>query len=344
MIKSYRLKLYPNKGKEKELNRLFAFWRDQVNHKIKIFWGFDEVRSSTPPKENRRGGRLISDTSVRAWNIVKGARKTEQKGRPHFKGKEVDLNQFSGYIINGFTTEGFDIWFNVICLNKGKRLKIPSKRTLIFNEAIESGNLRKTFKILKRKGGYYIECFVDLPEVRKENHKFIGIDVGINNALATSDGSIFGKEIKELRIRTRWRNYKRKMTPSKQSLNRHANKIVESYPDTDFVVEDLLFKGKRKSNRQFRRRHNNWAYNHLAKKLSEIGHLEGFQVIKVDPAYSSQTCPMCEFIDGANRRGEKFLCGQCGYKGNADIVGAMNLIGRVARESSVPLNRVKVVQ
>jgi len=55
MIKSYKLKVYANKGKIKELNKLMAFWRDQVNHKIKIFWKFKEVKGY-PPKEYCKGG------------------------------------------------------------------------------------------------------------------------------------------------------------------------------------------------------------------------------------------------------------------------------------------------
>ena len=37
MIKSYQLKIYPNEGKKKELNRLISFWTDKVNHFIKLF-------------------------------------------------------------------------------------------------------------------------------------------------------------------------------------------------------------------------------------------------------------------------------------------------------------------
>lgn len=81
MIKSYKLKVYPNKGKEKELNGLLSFWRDQVNHKIKIFWEFDEIRGSYPSKEFTKGGRLIRDASMKAWQIVKSARATGQKDK-----------------------------------------------------------------------------------------------------------------------------------------------------------------------------------------------------------------------------------------------------------------------
>lgn len=333
MIKSYKLKTYPNKEKAKELNKLLAFWQDQVNRKIKIFWKFDSIRGSYCPSQYALGGRLIRDASVKAWQIVKGAKKkVKQKERPYFSGAEIDLNQFSAYVIPKFRTKEFDIWFNMINLNLKQRLKIPCKRTKIFNEAVEKGELRKSFKLKKIKKDYYVICFVNFSEIKKENENLIGIDVGLNNAIATSDSKILGKELKILRMKTKWRKYKKKLSPVKQRLNYYAKKLSNLYPRTDFVVEKLLFKGKRKRTKGFRRRNNNWAYNHLANKLSEIGKLKGFQLLKVNPAYSSQQCPECGFIDKMNRQGSLFLCNRCGHMGNADIVAAINLVGRVIRE------------
>jgi len=342
MIKSYYLKVYANKGKVKELNKLIAFWRDQVNHKIKIFWKFKEVKGSYSPKEYCKGGRLISDASKKTWQIVKGAKKTNQKERPFFKGNEIDLNEFSAYIIPDLKTKEFDIWFSIISLELRKRLKIPCKRTKIFNEAIKKGKLRKSFKLLKINGEYYIQCFVEFPEKKKENNKKIGIDVGLNKAIVTSDGLVLGKELKDLRIRTKWRSYKRRLSPQKQLLNYYAKKLVKFYPNTDFVVENLSFKGKKGTSKEFRRRNHTWAYMHLARKLEELGKLEGFQLIRVMPAYSSLKCPVCGFTDKANRVSvEVFLCNRCGFKGDADWVGARNLLERVAKELCVPISDLK---
>lgn len=342
IIKSYKLKVYANKGKRRELNKLLAFWQDQVNHKIKIFWKFKEVKGSYPPKEYCKGGRLISDASRKAWQIVKIAKKIKQKERPYFKGKEIDLNQFSAYIIPELKTKEFDIWFSVISLNPRYRLKIPCKRTKIFNEAIKKGKLKKSFKLLKINNDYYMQCYVEFPEKRKENNRKIGIDVGLNNPIVTSDGKILGKELKDLRIRTKWRSYKGRLSPQKQLLNYYAKLLVKLYPNTDFVVEKLSFKGKKGRSKEFRRRNHTWAYMHLARKLEEIGKLEGFQLIKLNPAYSSLRCPVCGFTDKANRVSvEVFQCGRCGFRENADRVGAWNLLGGVVEESCVPISDSK---
>lgn len=342
MVKSYKLKVYANKGKQKELNKLLAFWQDRVNSGIKIFWNFKEIRGSYPPAGYGLGGRLISNASVKAWQIVKGAKKKRQKEIPYFKGNGIDFEYGSAYIIPEFKTKEFDIWFNVANLNLYHRLKIPCKRTMIFNEAVKKGKLKRSFKLIKENGQYHMTCFVEYPEIKKENKKLLGIDVGLNNAIATSDGKILGKELKDLRIRTKHRKCGKKMSPIKQGLNHYAKEMVNSYSHTDFVVENLFFKGKGNRSRKFRRRNNNWAYNHLSNKLEETGKVEGFSLLKVNPAYTSQKCPVCGFTDKMNRRGELFLCHQCGYKGNADVVGAMNILafGRVIREQFVSLNQI----
>ena len=54
----------------------------------------------------------------------------------------------------------------------------------------------------------------------------------------------------------------------------------------------------------------------------------GREVIKVDPAYTSQTCPACRHIDARNRNKEHFRCTECGHVDHADRVGALNIATR----------------
>jgi len=53
----------------------------------------------------------------------------------------------------------------------------------------------------------------------------------------------------------------------------------------------------------------------------------GGELIKVNPKYSSQTCPKCGYISKENRKTQaKFKCVKCGYYGNADYVASVNLL------------------
>ena len=332
MLKSYHLKLYPNKEKSKQLDQLLRFWREEVNRKIELFWKIGEIKDRYPPKEHTRGGRIVRDASVKAWQIVKGAKKVGQKKKPVFKGSEIDLNNFSAYMIEGLVRERFDIWFNIISLTPRKRLKLPSKRYRVFNEAVEHGVMKKSFKLFNSKWTFYITAFVEIPERKAVNEKLVGLDVGLARTVTTSNNQIFGNGLRSLRIRTKWRTYE-KLSAFKQGLNRVAKEIVVAFPDCDFAVEKLLFKGKRKRSREFRRRNNNWAYAHLSRMLTTMGPVEGFNVYYVNPAYTSQTCPACGFIDERNRISvDAFQCSQCGFAGNADHIGALNLCERVLQE------------
>ena len=333
MIKSYKLKIYANKGKLEKLNSLFAFWKEEVNKKIDIFWKFDKISGPYCPTKYALGGRLIRDASTKAWQIAKGAKRTKAE-KPIFKGNEVDLNSMSIKLLD-LQTKEFDLWVKVTHLERGNRLTLPCKKTGILNKALEIGKLKQSAKIIKVKTNYYLQVPVELPETRKENDRNIGIDVGLNNTVATSDGKFYGQNIRDLRIRTKHRKYNG-LSASKQALNKIANELVNVYSNTDFAVENLLFKGKKKRSREFRRRNNNWAYRHLSNKLAEKGKLEGFNVYYVEPAYSSQTCPICLFIHRANRVGDRFYCIKCGYTNHADTVGAINILGRVAGSVSSP--------
>jgi IS605 OrfB family transposase len=54
----------------------------------------------------------------------------------------------------------------------------------------------------------------------------------------------------------------------------------------------------------------------------------GGQLIEVDPAYTSQTCPGCGHVSRDNRKTQaRFEC-SCGFQGHADIVGATNTLAR----------------
>ena len=137
------------------------------------------------------------------------------------------MNECSAYVIEGLETKEFDLWFNVISPESRKRLKVPCKKTPIFNTALQEGILRNSFKIVKKNGEYYITVYVNIPRKEPKNEKVIGIDVGLNNAAVTSDGKVYGKDIRSLRIRTKWRKYKRGVSAIKQTLNRTAKEIVE---------------------------------------------------------------------------------------------------------------------
>ena len=70
-----------------------------------------------------------------------------------------------------------------------------------------------------------------------------------------------------------------------------------------------------------------WSYYDLEQKLIYKAKEAGQKVIKVNPKYTSQTCPKCGHIERSNRDKHKhiFCCKNCNYTSNDDRIGAMNL-------------------
>ena len=53
----------------------------------------------------------------------------------------------------------------------------------------------------------------------------------------------------------------------------------------------------------------------------------GGKLIKVDPKNTSRTCPLCGLVSAENRKTQaSFACVACGYRANADLVGAINVL------------------
>jgi putative transposase len=59
----------------------------------------------------------------------------------------------------------------------------------------------------------------------------------------------------------------------------------------------------------------------------------GGEVIAVNPRYTSQLCPQCDYVSPKNRPQQAlFSCEQCGYSYHADVVAAQNILARGHRE------------
>lgn len=328
MKTSYSFKIEANAGKVEKLDALLVEWVRLVNEKIVALWPLVAMKLKFPPKETRTGSRLISQAAAKAWSMCKSA-KTLKGSRPKYSGKTIELDASQSKVNLSPATTSFDGWVDVATLVKHKRVALP----FWFYEHFNDQHLTKPLagiRISRRSKGWYLTLVFDLIEPPKSATRRIGIDVGYNIAAATSTGEMHGKELESLQRRTKWRHYKcdtRK--PYRQGLNHVAKRIVSDHPQTDFNVEQLNFKGKRKRSPQFRTRLSRFAYQHLAQSLERLGQAKGFRVFYVDPRYTSQTCPQpdCGCVDKRNRSGQSFRCVKCGYKNHADTVGALNVNG-----------------
>jgi IS605 OrfB family transposase len=335
MFRSFKLKIYANKGKLSHIDNMLSIWKDTVNDRIDVYWPMEQ--KTAWPTTVKSGNTITRRASCLAWTLCKTAKKSKQT-KPVFHGDTIELEDHHFQTVDPSSDTIFDLWFRLTTLEKtGKknfgrdthrRIFIPCKRHKAFNKAMTKGELVKTVQIIKSgKYDYYLNLCVEIPDPPKKSTSRIGIDIGLTNSVATSDGKFYGDEVSEVRKRTKHRKYLDGLSAQRQAWNKLGNQLITTYPETDFVMEDLLFKGKsKKRSKKFRKTYNTWAYKSLYRKLVRSSDLEGFQVTLVDPAYTSQRCPKCYSIETGNRVGLAFCCLACGYQNHSDIVGAINIL------------------
>ena len=134
----------------------------------------------------------------------------------------------------------------------------------------------------------------------------------------------------------------------KTIVNRELNLLFtrKTNPIKTIVVEDLSARMKVHLGKKWNRRLSGWMRGYLQERIRYKAKKHGIEVSEVNPAHSSRECPRCHCTDKKNRQGDVFKCSHCGYHGHADLVAALNILGRLGdREIRKGLSpsRVKAV-
>jgi len=108
-------------------------------------------------------------------------------------------------------------------------------------------------------------------------------------------------------------------------LHQVANAVLSFAEDqrAAIILEDL--KGiKPKRSKEMNRRLSLWPRRKLHRIIEYKAEWNGIPVIKVDPRYSSRTCPICGRIQDS-RMGAEFVC-ECGWRLDRHINASLNLL------------------
>jgi len=190
-------------------------------------------------------------------------------------------------------------------------------------------------------------CNVDEP-APGDVCEFLGVDLGIINIAADSDGTIYsGAVVNGLRHRHRrlrqtlqakgtnsaWRLLKkrrRKESRFGKDVNHCiSKKIVATAERTKrgIALEDL--KGIRtriRARKPQRATLSSWSFAQLGGFVQYKAALAGVPVAYIDRTNTSYTCPTCGCIDKRNRPSQAiFSCIECGFSGPADTIAAENI-------------------
>ncbi len=185
-----------------------------------------------------------------------------------------------------------------------------------------------------------------------EPEGYLGVDLGITNLAAASDGETFcGAEVQHVRER-RYRHRRRLQLANTRRarwrLRKQARREHCFQKDTNHCISKALIQKARTERKALalenldgirervtvrrtqRRARHSWAFGQLRTFIDYKAQLSGVRVVFVDPRNTSRTCAVCGHCDKRNRPDQAhFRCLQCGHTAAADTNAAVN-IARVA--------------
>jgi putative transposase len=230
---------------------------------------------------------------------------------------------------------------------------------------INKGVKVKTITVVREADGWYavLSCEVPRPEPLTATGNVVGIDLGLKNLVALSDGNVLGdlEHLKavEKRIRLAHKNADRKKKGSnrwrkavqalarkyqnlerarKDQLHKISTYLVQNYDVIcieDLNVQQLINLGsKGASGRGLRRNFRHAAFGTLISMLSYKAEEAGRALVKVDPRGTSQTCPECGSVEKKVLKQRRHNC-VCGCSLDRDHAAALIVLQRGLREPFV---------
>ena len=221
--------------------------------------------------------------------------------------------------------------------------------------------------ILRPDGKWILLVTVDVPgDAPISVTDFLGVDLGIANIAADSDGETYsGKPVEDVRRKhnlQRQRLQRKGTKGAKKKLRRdskkearfrrHENhciskKIVETAKRTGrgIALEDLKGIRERVTARgsDARNRLSGWSFGQLYAFLAYKAQLVGVPVETVDPRNTSRACARCGHCSKSNRKSQaEFVCKVCGHRAHADRNAARNIRARALAKRALGLDDPRV--
>jgi putative transposase len=207
--------------------------------------------------------------------------------------------------------------------------------------------------LVHRDGKWFLYATIEAPDAPQTNpvNGFVGVDLGIVNVATTSDGDrSSGTRLNQYRkrqARLRARLQAKKTSSARRLLKKRRRKESRFAADLNHQISKRIVAEAQRSGRGIaveelagirdrvrlrkpqRATLHSWAFAQLGSFLAYKAKLAGVAFVEVDPAYTSQACSACGWVDKRNRRSQsEFECGKCSFVGHADHNAAINIAQR----------------
>ena len=207
--------------------------------------------------------------------------------------------------------------------------------------------------LIRRDGKWFLYATVEAPEapLAHPGNGFVGVDLGIVNIATSSDGyRAAGARLNRYRKRQRRmraRLQAKKTSSARRLLKKRRRKEARFSADINHQISKRIVAEAKRTGRGIaveqlggirarvrlrkpqRAMLHTWAFAQLGGFLAYKAKWAGVAFVEVDPAFTSQTCSACGWVDKRNRRSQSdFECRRCGFVGHADHNAAINIATR----------------
>jgi len=358
MLKTFKYKLEPNRKQSQLLSQTLGVCRELYNMGLEQRRGqrigqFEQMRQLTELKQAFPEYQTVHVHVLQ--NVVKKLNRSFENFFRRLKegGKKAGFPRFKNrdrYDSFSFNNTGFKLDGKQLSVSKIGNIKVRLSRELPADAVVKTCTIKRSVN-----GWFATLAFEYTPVPLPKSKKKIGIDVGIENYAALSDGTMIQNprfyecgqaELRRAQRRVARRTNKRSNRRRKavvllqkvharianrrmDFLHKQTTMLVRKYGT--IVVENLNVKGLAGGILSKQVHDASWStfFQFLSYKAEEAGR----KIIGVDCRYTSQTCPNCGTKKKKSLSERKHNCEKCGYTTHRDTAAAQVILGRI-----VPLN------
>ena len=227
-----------------------------------------------------------------------------------------------------------------------------------YNQSTKIDGKVKTCTVNRKDMGRYYRysasiTYEDVPKSYPEPKGPIGIDVGVSNIAALSDGTVFRNDHVYAKKESKFRKEHRKLSglqPNTPEYLKQRTKLNHSYEKVSnhrknnveqisnhivknhdiIAMEDLSVKQLRSisRNRNMTKGYNDASIGVLRKRICDKAESAGRTIVLVDPKGTSQICSNCQEIVEKNLSVRTHVCPYCNYEEDRDVNAARNILAR----------------
>jgi transposase len=309
-----------------------------VNLFIDRFWkDIPEKRITKIEINSWLSAGLKREAANEAIYMIQGTKKSaktlnKECSKPKHSGRSMIIHDMKAFALLQFpeNTNHFDYWLHLTSIGDGLIFDLPIKSHKHFKNLQKRGRMNQACLLSPDKVQFSFE--IETGEKRKEG-KAIGIDLGINHFLATSEGNLLGdiKPIIEKMLHKRPGSKARKGQAI--HLRNEMNRTIKSLPSEAKTMYVERLKGissgtrQRRVPKQARCLIGSWNQGYALLRIQRFCEDNRVAFRSVSPYQTSITCSACGKADKKNRVGDVFRC-SCSHNEHADINAAKNILQR----------------